>query len=58
VVAGFYPVTLANRELVDGSQSWLDANPGATAALRRVVSENRDGVRRALAVQSRDARRD
>jgi aminopeptidase N len=54
VVQGFYPVALANRELVDASQSWLDANPDATAALRRVVSENRDGVRRALAAQQRD----
>ena len=58
VVEGFYPVTLANRELVDASQSWLDANPEATAALRRVVSENRDGVTRALIAQQRDARRD
>ena len=31
VVEGFYPVTLANRELVDASQSWLDANPDAKA---------------------------
>src|SRR5450631_3635833 len=54
VVEGFYPVTLANRELVDASQSWLDANPDAGAALRRVVSENRDGVTRALAAQQRD----
>jgi len=54
VVEGFYPVTLANRELVDASQSWLDANPEANPALRRVVSENRDGVRRALAAQLRD----
>jgi len=54
VVQGFYPVTLANRELVDASQSWLDANPDATAALRRVVSENRDGVARALAAQQRN----
>jgi aminopeptidase N len=54
VVEGFYPVTLANRELADASQSWLDANPGAPAALRRVVSENRDGVTRALAAQQRD----
>jgi aminopeptidase N len=54
VVEGFYPVTLANRELVDASQSWLDANPEAIPALRRVVSENRDGVRRALAAQLRD----
>jgi aminopeptidase N len=57
VVQGFYPVVLASRELVDASQSWLDANPGATPALRRVVSENRDGVTRALAAQQRDAQR-
>jgi Domain of unknown function (DUF3358). len=54
VVEGFYPVALASRELVDASQSWLDANPEANAALRRVVSENRDGVTRALAAQQRD----
>jgi len=53
VVAGFYPMALANRELLDASQAWLDANPEATAALRRVVSENRDGVARALAAQDR-----
>jgi len=58
VVQGFYPVLLANRELVDASQSWLDANPEAPPALRRVVSENRDGVTRALAAQQRDAQRD
>ena len=57
VVAGFYPMTLANRELADASQSWLDANPEANAGLRRVVSENRDGVTRALAAQERDAQR-
>ena len=57
VVEGFYPVTLANRELLDASQGWLDANPEATAALRRVVSENRDAVTRALAAQQRDAQR-
>jgi aminopeptidase N len=54
VVEGFYPVTLANRELADASQAWLDANPEANGALRRVVSENRDGVARALAAQQRD----
>ena len=48
---------LASRELVDASQHWLDANPEATPALRRVVSENRDGVERALAAQQRDAQR-
>jgi len=54
IVEGFYPVALANRELADASQSWLDANPDAIPALRRVVSENRDGVTRALAAQQRD----
>jgi len=54
VVEGFYPAALANRELADASQSWLDANPEANPALRRVVSEKRDGVRRALAAQRRD----
>ena len=54
IVEGFYPVALANRELADASQSWLDANPDAIPALRRVVSENRDGVTRALAAQQRE----
>ena len=58
VVLGFYPVMLANGELLDASQRWLDANPEATSALRRVVSENRDGVMRALAAQQRDAKPD
>jgi aminopeptidase N len=57
VVLGFYPVVLANRELLDASQVWLDANPEAATALRRVVSENRDGVARALTAQKRDAER-
>ncbi|HEX7462063.1 MAG TPA: aminopeptidase N [Dermatophilaceae bacterium] len=57
IVVGFYPTMLANRELADASQRWLDANPEATAALRRIVSENRDGLTRALAAQQRDAQR-
>jgi aminopeptidase N len=57
IVQGFYPSMLANRELAEASQGWLDANPEATSALRRVVSENRDGVARALRAQRRDAER-
>jgi aminopeptidase N len=57
VVQGFYPMMLANRELADASQGWLDANPEANPALRRVVSENRDGIARALTAQQRDAQR-
>jgi aminopeptidase N len=55
IVEGFYPMPLADRELRDASQSWLDDNPEAATGLRRVVSENRDGVNRALAAQDRDA---
>jgi aminopeptidase N len=54
VVGGFYPTALANRDLVDASQTWLDANPEANAGLRRLVSEKRDGMTRALAAQLRD----
>ena len=42
--------------LRDRTQAWLDANPHAPAALRRLVVENRDPVVRALAAQERDAR--
>jgi aminopeptidase N len=54
VVEGFYPLALASRELVEASQSWLDENPDAPSALRRVISENRDAVTRAVKAQARD----
>ena len=56
IVYGFYPRPLADAALCDRTQAWLDANPGAPAALRRLVVENRDPVVRALAAQERDAR--
>ena len=56
VVQGFYPRPLADAALRDRTQAWLDANPHAPAALRRLVVENRDPVVRALAAQERDAR--
>ena len=34
--------------------AWLDENPDAPSALRRVISENRDAVTRALKAQARD----
>ncbi len=55
IVYGFYP-RLADAALRDRTQAWLDANPHAPAALRRLVVENRDPVVRALAAQERDAR--
>ena len=56
IVYGFYPRPLADAALRDRTQAWLDANPHAPAALRRLVVENRDPVVRALAAQERDAR--
>ena len=56
IVYGFYPRPLADAALCDRTQAWLDANPDAPAALRRLVVENRDPVVRALAAQERDAR--
>ncbi len=56
IVYGFYPRPLADAALSDRTQAWLDANPHAPAALRRLVVENRDPVVRALAAQERDAR--
>jgi aminopeptidase N len=56
IVYGLYPRPLADAALRDRTQAWLDANPDAPAALRRLVVENRDPVVRALAAQERDAR--
>jgi aminopeptidase N len=56
IVTGFYPRALASAALRDATQAWLDAHPEAEAALVRLVAENRDGVARALAAQTRDAR--
>ncbi len=55
IVTGFYPRALADAELLDATQSWIDTHPDAPDALVRLVSENRDGVARALAAQARDA---
>jgi aminopeptidase N len=46
-VIGLYP-DAETTELVD---AWLDAHPDAPAALRRLVSEQRDHQRRAIRVR-------
>ncbi|MDF2092888.1 aminopeptidase N [Knoellia sp. 3-2P3] len=56
IVQQFYPAALANQELLDATQAWLDAHRDAPAALVRLVSENRDSIARALRAQERDAR--
>ncbi|WP_308468914.1 aminopeptidase N [Rathayibacter soli] len=54
LIVGMYPAPLANRQLADATQAWLNANP-EPAALRRLVVENFAGIERALAAQQRDA---
>ncbi|MEP6630538.1 MAG: aminopeptidase N [Lapillicoccus sp.] len=53
----FYPLGLASPELVTTTQAWLDANPDAPQALRRLVREKLDAARTAVRAQERDAKR-
>ena len=55
VVQGFYPRALASRELVEATDAWLAEHTEAEPSLRRLVTENRDPVERALRAQARDA---
>ncbi|MCA1783201.1 MAG: aminopeptidase N [Dermatophilaceae bacterium] len=55
VVQGFYPRALASRELLEATNAWLEEHTEAQPSLRRLVTENRDPVERALRAQSRDA---
>ncbi|CAG7572608.1 aminopeptidase N [Barrientosiimonas humi] len=53
-----YPGSLADQQLADASQTWLDSDPAVPAGARRLVAENRDGVLRAVQAQACDAQRD
>lgn len=55
ILVSYYPTLLADRELLEASQRWLDTHPEAPAGLVRLVAENRDGIARALRAQARDA---
>lgn len=57
VVVGLYPTLQAGSAAVDvmaRTDAWLENLGDRHPALRRLVVENRDGVRRALAAQERD----
>jgi len=56
LIEGLYPAPLASAALRDAVRGWLDANPDAPAALRRMVVEQLAGTERALAAQEVDAR--
>ncbi|HEY6796451.1 MAG TPA: aminopeptidase N [Kineosporiaceae bacterium] len=53
ITVGMYPAALASSALVARTERWL-ADTEAPAALARMVTENRDGVTRALRAQERD----
>ncbi|PKQ25275.1 MAG: aminopeptidase N [Actinobacteria bacterium HGW-Actinobacteria-4] len=56
LIEGLYPVQLAGRvdDLQAKADAWLAANGDAHDALKRMVIEGRDGVRRALEAQAAD----
>ncbi|MGV8976641.1 MAG: aminopeptidase N [Cellulomonas sp.] len=60
IVVGLFPTDLAgdpNVDVLGATDDWLATHPDAAAALRRLIIESRDGVRRSLAAQEADRRR-
>ncbi len=53
ILGAMYPSALASQEMLDTTDAWL-ATTKANPAARRLVTENRDDVKRALAAQARD----
>jgi aminopeptidase N len=54
VLGYLFPRLLATQETLDAVDAWLSTT-SANAAARRLVSEGRDDIARALAAQRRDA---
>ncbi|MEU4357758.1 aminopeptidase N [Streptomyces virginiae] len=54
IAVGLYPALQVSRETLDATDAWL-ASAEPNAALRRLVSESRAGVERALKAQAADA---
>ncbi|MFE2374503.1 aminopeptidase N [Streptomyces sp. NPDC059398] len=54
VAVGLYPGLQVSQETLDATDAWLES-AGPNAALRRLVSESRSGVERALRAQAADA---
>ncbi|MBK6871411.1 MAG: aminopeptidase N [Kineosporiaceae bacterium] len=54
IVEGLFPAQLASEALLVRTQRWLDETTTAEPSMRRLIAEGRDGVQRALKVQSRD----
>ncbi len=54
IVVGLYPATLTSQATVDRTDKFLAELPADSAALRRMMLENRDGVARALRARAAD----
>lgn len=54
IVVGLYPAQLTTQATVDRTDAFLAALPEESAALRRMMLENRDGVARALKARAAD----
>ena len=54
IAVGLYPTVQVSQDTLDRTDAWL-ATAGPNAALRRLVSESRAGVERALRAQAADA---
>ncbi|KSU77955.1 aminopeptidase N [Pseudarthrobacter enclensis] len=54
IVVGLYPALLTTQATVDRTDGFLASLPPESAALRRMMLENRDGVARALRARTAD----
>ncbi|MHC0433064.1 aminopeptidase N [Streptomyces sp. O3] len=54
IAVGLYPTLQVSRQTLDATDAWLTAAE-PSAALRRLISESRSGVERALRAQAADA---
>ncbi|WP_340561503.1 aminopeptidase N [Streptomyces sp. GSL17-111] len=54
IALGLYPTLQVSQETLDATDAWLASAGDASAALRRLVNENRAGVDRALRAQAAD----
>ncbi len=54
VLGAMFPITLTTQETLDTTDAWLSSSK-ANPAARRLVSEGRDDIARALSAQARDA---
>ncbi|MFE1929812.1 aminopeptidase N [Streptomyces sp. NPDC059474] len=55
IVVGLYPALQVSQETLDATDAWL-ASAEPTAALRRLMTESRAGIERALRAQAADAK--